>query len=173
MLFVEHIYLHCSTISKQHNRTSVIAIRLSALAAQSANVERVCKAHGVVHSKVRNRLKHESVLMLLFCYVNLRLLRKDNTKIAEFLESAIVGKEGGAEVADEHCNDDAQLFDDESMPLEDDDENDGPISFLVSNSSSEASDQQSPISCQQLLINIMSTITKKSCLPTETFASVH
>ena len=33
-----------------------LAIRLSVLAVQSANVERVCKAHGVIHTKTRNRL---------------------------------------------------------------------------------------------------------------------
>ena len=31
--------------------------------------------------------------MLLFCYVNLRLLNEDNTKIGEFLENVILTEE--------------------------------------------------------------------------------
>jgi len=43
----------------QYNYLPEIGIRLAVLVSvQSANVERaVCKAHGVVHSKTRNRLK--------------------------------------------------------------------------------------------------------------------
>jgi hypothetical protein len=66
-----------------------LAIRLSVLAVQSANVERVCKAHGVIHTKTRNRLVNKSVQRLLFCYVNLRLLRKETSPVAQFLLSAI------------------------------------------------------------------------------------
>jgi hypothetical protein len=43
---------------------------------RSAAVERVCKAHKVVHTKVRNRLKNKTVYQLLYCYVNLRLIKK-------------------------------------------------------------------------------------------------
>mmetsp|Transcript_13411 Transcript_13411/g.15636 ORF Transcript_13411/g.15636 Transcript_13411/m.15636 type:complete len:116 (-) Transcript_13411:310-657(-) len=42
----------------EYSHLSEIGIRLAVLSVQSANVERaVCKAHGVVHSKTRNRLK--------------------------------------------------------------------------------------------------------------------
>jgi hypothetical protein len=68
---------------------SDLAIRLSVLAVQSANVERVCKAHGVIHTKARNRLVNKSVQRLLFCYVNLRLLGKETSTVAKFLHSAI------------------------------------------------------------------------------------
>ena len=44
---------------------------------QSADVERACKAHKIVHSKVRNRLVNTKVNMLLHCCMNLRLLKKD------------------------------------------------------------------------------------------------
>jgi hypothetical protein len=53
-------------------------------------VERVCKAHGVIHTKTRNRLVNKpTVQRLLFCYVNLRLLRKETSTVAKFLLSAI------------------------------------------------------------------------------------
>jgi hypothetical protein len=38
-----------------------LAIHLSVLAVQSANVERVCKAHAVIHTKARNRLVNKLV----------------------------------------------------------------------------------------------------------------
>ena len=53
-----------------------IAIRLMEMGTQSADVERVCKAHKIVHTKVRNRLTNKNVNLLLHCYVNLRLLKK-------------------------------------------------------------------------------------------------
>jgi hypothetical protein len=39
-------------------------------------VERVCKAHKVLNTKVRNRLNNKPVHQLLYCYVNLRLIRR-------------------------------------------------------------------------------------------------
>ena len=66
-----------------------LAICLSVLAVQSANVERVCKAHGVIHTKARNRLVNKLVQRLLFCYVNLCLLRKETNTVAKFLLSVI------------------------------------------------------------------------------------
>ncbi len=53
-----------------------LALRLLMMGTQSADVERVCKANKIVHSKVRNRLSNKNVKMLLYCYVNLRLLKK-------------------------------------------------------------------------------------------------
>jgi len=46
------------------------------IAVQSADVERSCKAHGLIHTQVRNRLKNKTVQKLLYLYVNLRLLKK-------------------------------------------------------------------------------------------------
>jgi hypothetical protein len=59
---------------------------------QSADVERVCKAHKVIHTKVRNRLKSKTVYKLLYCYVNLRLLGKidEDDTMTNFLEQAIL-----------------------------------------------------------------------------------
>jgi hypothetical protein len=57
-----------------------IARRLLVMSTQSADVERVCKAHKVVHTKVRNRLTNKTVHQLLYCYVNLRLVKKIQDK---------------------------------------------------------------------------------------------
>ena len=51
------------------------AIRALTVAIQSADVERVCKAHKVIHTKSRNLLANKTVQMLLFAYCNLRLLK--------------------------------------------------------------------------------------------------
>ena len=52
-----------------------LALRLSILSVQSADVERMCEAHTIIHTKTRNRLQHVRVKKLLYCYINLRLLR--------------------------------------------------------------------------------------------------
>ena len=49
----------------------------------------MCKVHGVVHTKARNRLALPRVIKLIFCYVNLRLLQKEKTKLVKFLEDAL------------------------------------------------------------------------------------
>ena len=61
---------------RQCPKISDIALRLLMMGTQSADVERVCKAHKIVHSKVRNRLTDKNVKMLLYCYVNQRLIKK-------------------------------------------------------------------------------------------------
>jgi hypothetical protein len=101
----------------EYNHLSEIGIRLAVLSVQSANVERVCKAHGVVHSKTRNRLKLKNVQMLLFCYVNLRLLKKDKTSIVEFLESAIQEEMENEEVVEAGNVEDAE--EEDSNDIED------------------------------------------------------
>ena len=64
--------------------------RLLALSIQSADVERVCKAHGLIHTKSRNRLKQSNVQKLLFCYVNLRLIRQEYEKPEDFLSQSSI-----------------------------------------------------------------------------------
>ena len=54
-----------------------------------------------MHSKTRNVLKLRNVQTLLFCYDNLRLLKKDKTSIDEFLESAIQEDMENEEVEEE------------------------------------------------------------------------
>ena len=51
------------------------AVRLLTMATQSADVERCCKVHKLVHTKMRNRLKNDNVRKLVYCYVNLRLIK--------------------------------------------------------------------------------------------------
>ena len=56
-----------------------VALRLMQMGTQSADVERACKAHKIVHSKIRNRLTNDKVNKLLCCCVNLRLLSRCST----------------------------------------------------------------------------------------------
>lgn len=98
-----------------------LGLRLSTLAVQSANVERVCKAHGVIHTKSRNRLTNQSVHNLLFCYVNLRLLRKESTLVAKFLLSAI----------EDELDDDDELVEGEDDNKDEDDDHDHDGIFVA------------------------------------------
>ena len=82
-----------------------IAQKLAVVAIQSADVERVCKAHKVIHTKARNSLKNKTVNMLLFTYVNLRLLNQCTAELGDFLTQAIetvveTGKLAGAIVTE-------------------------------------------------------------------------
>jgi hypothetical protein len=78
-----------------------IAVRLALVAIQSADVERSCKAHKVIHTKARNRLYTKTVQMLLYTYINLRLLNKCTTEIGDFLTQTLEGchDEGEAPLA--------------------------------------------------------------------------
>lgn len=71
---------------KQFPLLAPIAIRLSGIAIQSANVERVCKSHNLIHTPIRNRLINKTVQMLLFCYINIRLLNRVNGDMGGFIE---------------------------------------------------------------------------------------
>ncbi len=82
------------------------------LSTQSADVERVCKVHKLVHTKSRNRLKNSNVYKLLYCYVNLRLLKSldldhaDQTLdredvLEDFLDQAILENTTPDEPSDE------------------------------------------------------------------------
>jgi len=57
----------------QHPLLQKVAIRLFEVCPQSASVERVCKAEGVIHTEMRWRLSNVTVQMLLYLYVNLRV----------------------------------------------------------------------------------------------------
>ena len=89
------------SLGKAYPEVCDIALRLLSMATQSADVERVCKAHKIVHSKVRNRLVNKNVQMLLYCYVNLRLIKTlesrngrsnidANDHLEDFLGQAII-----------------------------------------------------------------------------------
>ena len=66
-----------------------MGIKVNEMDAQSATVERVCKAHSVIHTKARNRLHLKTVQMLLYCYVNLRLINKCTAELGNFLTSCL------------------------------------------------------------------------------------
>mmetsp|Transcript_27598 Transcript_27598/g.68206 ORF Transcript_27598/g.68206 Transcript_27598/m.68206 type:complete len:167 (-) Transcript_27598:142-642(-) len=66
-----------------------VAVRLGSMAVQSADVERVCKAHKIIHTKARNRLYTTTVHMLLYTYVNLRLLNKCTEELGDFLTQSL------------------------------------------------------------------------------------
>lgn len=73
------ISLGVGVISNKPHLSPILALvtgRVIVMSTQSAHVERVCKAHKVVHTKVRIRLKNKTVYMLLRCYANLRLINK-------------------------------------------------------------------------------------------------
>ena len=55
---------------------SKIAVPVLVISTQSADVERVCKVHKLIHTKIRNRLAIDTVYMLLFCCVNLCILKR-------------------------------------------------------------------------------------------------
>ena len=68
-------------------RCSQLALRLSIISVQSADVERMCKAHSLIHTKTRNRLQHKRVKKLLYCYINLRFIENSKPETDEFLLS--------------------------------------------------------------------------------------
>ena len=89
------------TLGARYPKLQDIAIRLMEMGTQSADVEHICKAHKIVHTKVRNRLTNKNVKMLLYCYVNLRLVQRneeveqgepilENVELEDFLNQAIL-----------------------------------------------------------------------------------
>jgi len=68
----------------QHPLLQKVAIRLFEVCPQSASVERVCKAEGVIHTEMRSRLSNVTVQMLLYLYVNLRPLNKLTREMGDF-----------------------------------------------------------------------------------------
>ena len=47
----------------------------------------MCKAHNIIHTKSRNRLQHERVKKLLYCYINLRITKDERSEADDFLLS--------------------------------------------------------------------------------------
>ena len=66
---------------------SDLALRLSVVVVQSADVERMCKSHSIIHKKSHNRLQHDRVKKLLYCYINLRITSKERSEPTDFLLS--------------------------------------------------------------------------------------
>ena len=76
-----------------------VAVRLAVVAIQSADVERSCKAHKIIHTKARNRLYTKTVQLLLFAYINLRLLNKCTAEMGDFLMQSLSACDDEQELA--------------------------------------------------------------------------
>jgi len=76
-------------MGEQHPLLQKVAIRLLKVCPQIASVERVCKAEGVIHTEMRSRLSNVTVQMLLYLYVNLRLLIKLTSEMGDFFTDAM------------------------------------------------------------------------------------
>eukprot|EP00977_Amphora_coffeiformis_P024636 scaffold16502_cov177-Amphora_coffeaeformis.AAC.9 len=100
------------SIGLQFPKLKDIAMRLLTMATQCADVERVCQVQKFVNSKVYGRLKNQNVKRLIYCYVNLRLLknigveRDEKNVVEDFLCDAILEEdiEGGIEEQRENDN---------------------------------------------------------------------
>ena len=73
----------------QHPQLQKVAIRLFEVCPQSASVEQVCKAEGVIYTEMRSRLSNVTVQILLYLYVNLCLLNKMTSEKGDFFPDAI------------------------------------------------------------------------------------
>ena len=76
-----------------------VAVRLAVVAIQSADVERSCKAHKIIHTKARSRLYTKTVQQLLFAYINLRLLSKCTAEMGDFLMQSLSACDDEQELA--------------------------------------------------------------------------
>ena len=91
--YTKPVHLWRLHFASQFPKIYDIALRLLQMGTQSgADVERACKAHKLVHTKVRNRLLDEHVKMLLYCYINQRLFKKNKkTKDGKYSFGSING----------------------------------------------------------------------------------
>ncbi len=71
-----------------------IMLRLHSSCPHACSVERVNKAHKLIHTTVRSRLGNSVVRMLLYSYVNMRLLKRDVDPFVPMIESAIMEEDG-------------------------------------------------------------------------------
>ena len=69
-------YLWSNYFEQELPYLAPIAARLLTMCPHSADVERACKAHKIVITTTRNRLKDMNTIMLVYCYYNMRLLSK-------------------------------------------------------------------------------------------------
>jgi hypothetical protein len=102
-----------------------IATRLAVLAVQSADVERSCKVHKIIHTKSRNRLQNKTVRNLIFDYVNLRLLSR--VKNEEEAKASMAVSDFLSNAFDDNAEED-NTSDDEVTEV---DENGAPVTFDV------------------------------------------
>jgi hypothetical protein len=92
-----------------------VGMRLPASQQQSANVERVCKAHKLIHTKARNRLHLPVVQMLLYVYVNLRLMNKISAEMGDGMGGFLVDTLSNFDEEDVVREEDLALGDEEHV----------------------------------------------------------
>ena len=66
------------------------SIRILSCSPHAAVVERMNSMHKLIQSKTRAALKHERVVRLLYCYVNMRLLDNVDTELLNMVEEALL-----------------------------------------------------------------------------------
>ena len=76
--------------SCRNKKLREIAVRVLSCCPTSACVERMNSMHKLVQTKTRAALKHERVVKLLFCYVNMRLLDNVDVDILGMVEDALM-----------------------------------------------------------------------------------
>ena len=85
---MRHVRSFWETIGKKELPLCAnLDIRLSLVSIQSADVERMCKAHSIIHTKNRNKLKHLRVKKPLYCYINMHITDDDSADPDDFLIS--------------------------------------------------------------------------------------
>lgn len=77
----------------QFPKLAPVAVRLCLLSVQSANIARCCNAPNILDAKARHLLHAETVNMLLYTYVNLRLMNKCTEEMGTFLTQCLEGCE--------------------------------------------------------------------------------
>jgi len=89
------------------------------MSTQSADIEQLCKAHKLINTTMQNCRKNKTVLNLVYCYVNMCLLKKH-----EF-----AGKGEVLFIKDKHCMDDDLIY----VAYDDDEEHEATAldSFLT------------------------------------------
>ena len=74
----------------RHAKLKEIAIRILSCSPTSAVVERMNSMHKLIQTKTRAALKHERVIQLLYCYVNMRLVEEVDTELLDMVEEALL-----------------------------------------------------------------------------------
>lgn len=73
-----------------HRKLKDIAIRVLSCSPTSAVVERMNSMHKLIQTKTRSALKHDRVIKLLFCYVNMRLVDEVDVELLDMVEEALI-----------------------------------------------------------------------------------
>ena len=74
----------------RHAKLKEIAVRILSCSPTSAVVERMNSMHKLIQTKTRAALKHERVIQLLYCYVNMRLVAEVDQELLDMVEEALI-----------------------------------------------------------------------------------